>query len=355
MPPDSIAGLPVSHATRLVLTWLWIRATLVDGLAFAATTKAAIARLTQQDERSVRRQIDALEQGGHLRSGRVMVAGKWRRGWELLEQNRTEESCSDPPVLSSFTGPPGPKRTEESGFREPDPPVRTGPTGPNRTEEAGTGTRTEESEPDRGVRKNRTHRSGLRGGFGGGDANSHLPTAEIMAPQLQRASTGAMGEVDRLKEWRTYGGDPDGLGPWPKIQIGNRQRDPIRMPIAKAIELVESGVTAIQVHRVVHRLAEAIESGGFRSSTSDDPWRGTLVFSGHFDTLTEDVDRHLAALERRRTEAAVAEKARQEAASTAEGAHDEHRAGAALLEQSDAMRRLVGLAEGEPASGSGGR
>jgi hypothetical protein len=106
------------------------------------------------------------------------------------------------------------------------------------------------------------------------------PKAELRNRAAQIA--GPAGEKARLVEWRTYGGDPDGLGPWPAPQPPHGPAL-AQLTLAKADTVLASGRTAQDVHRLVHRLGAMVAAGAFPPTEH----RAQYVFSGFFESVEQ--------------------------------------------------------------------
>lgn len=105
--------------------------------------------------------------------------------------------------------------------------------------------------------------------------SDHERAAQIPTRQNPRAGT----DIAMLAQWRTYGGDTDGLGKWPTPKAPDGTVLPQLTIPTRLCEVLQSGRTAEQVHRVVHILGRMVEAGALPKGDH----RGAYVFSGHYE------------------------------------------------------------------------
>lgn len=108
------------------------------------------------------------------------------------------------------------------------------------------------------------------------------PKADLRKRASQIA--GPAGEKACLVEWRTYGGDPDGLGPWPKPKPPHGP-ELAQLTLAKVDVVLAHGRTALEVHRLVHDLGRMIAAGAYPPTEH----RAQYVFSGYFESVEQRV------------------------------------------------------------------
>src|SRR5690606_12491258 len=95
--------------------------------------------------------------------------------------------------------------------------------------------------------------------------------AQIGGPTVEKA---------RLVEWRTHGGDPDGLGPWPRPKPPHGP-ELAQLTLAKVDLPLSHGRTAVEVHRLVHDLGRMVVAGAYPPTEH----RAQYVFSGYFESV----------------------------------------------------------------------
>jgi hypothetical protein len=126
--------------------------------------------------------------------------------------------------------------------------------------------------------------------------------AQIPTRQNPRAGT----DIAILAQWRTYGGDTEGLGPWPTPITPDGTTLPQLTIPTRLCEVIQSGRTAEQVHRLVHTLGAMVEAGALPKQDH----RGSYVFSGHYEGFEQRALDWQAAQARKAEEAAQAELSR---------------------------------------------
>lgn len=108
------------------------------------------------------------------------------------------------------------------------------------------------------------------------------PRAELRKRAAQIG--GPAGEKALLAEWRTYGGDPEGLGPWPKPKPPHGP-ELAQLTLAKVDVVLAHGRTALELHRLVHDLGRMIVAGAYPPTEH----RAQYVFSGYFESVEQRV------------------------------------------------------------------
>lgn len=104
-------------------------------------------------------------------------------------------------------------------------------------------------------------------------------------------------DFELLAQWRVYGGDPDGLGPWPRPAPPGGRPLPQLALSAKVHDRLCEGHAARDLHRLTHLLGARVVAGDY----PPDRHRGGLVWSGYLESiLAESEAWHAAQLERER-------------------------------------------------------
>src|SRR5690606_20380221 len=82
----------------------------------------------------------------------------------------------------------------------------------------------------------------------------------------------------------THGGDPDGLGPWPRPKPPHGP-ELAQLTLAKVDLPLSHGRTAVEVHRLVHDLGRMVVAGAYPPTEH----RAQYVFSGYFESVEQRV------------------------------------------------------------------
>lgn len=320
--PRGLYALPVSFGARSLLALLW---SFAGSDSFVWPSRRKLAEMIGVDPRSLRRMLRSLEEVGALQEGREWRGGYVRAGWWLVaapadgeagDSDSTEGELGDEgqgeaqgglEVTEADEGDVAEEERDVVGVgglgegevgrgaedeAEDRAVRRRGPGGPGR--EGVQRTRASEEE-DRHVQRRgpsspreRTVRSSRRNQEPA--RTNHEPSARDRDGRGEHERRHGEGdeesdvddELRALARWRTKGGDPEGLGPWPEAVTLNGVTLPRLAFRRKELrERLGEGRTAMEVHRAVHGFAELVRAGVLAVEN----WRAPYCFAGFFDGL----------------------------------------------------------------------
>lgn len=391
--PRGLYGLPVSFGARSLLGLLW---SFAGSDTFVWPSRRRLAEMLGVDPRSLRRMLRSLEEVGALQESKERRGGYVRAGWWLVAAPVVEAGKAgkagggegDGEDEGAEEGERGEERPRERGERgegalglevietdegdadedardvvgvgelgEREAVVERGAAGEGAdravrrrglVRPGGEGvqrTRASEEE-DRAVRaggpsspRGRTVRSSRRNQEPA--RTNHEPSAwdGDGRGELERARRGSDEEPDvedelrTLARWRTEGGDPQGLGPWPEaVTPKGVTLPPLAFRRKELRARLGEGRSAIEVHRAVHGFAELVRAGVLAVEN----WRAPYCFAGFFDGLVVAV-RQLEA--KQQLEVATHQGVSDHEGGEANGVSPE--AMAAAYAESEALRSMV--------------
>ncbi len=397
--PRGLYGLPVSFGARSLLGLLW---SFAGSDTFVWPSRRRLAEMLGVDPRSLRRMLRSLEEVGALQESKERRGGYVRAGWWLVAAPVVEAGKAgkagggegDGEDEGAEEGERGEERPRERGERgegalglevietdegdadedardvvgvgelgEREAVVERGAAGEGAdravrrrglVRPGGEGvqrTRASEEE-DRAVRaggpsspRGRTVRSSRRNQEPA--RTNHEPSAwdGDGRGELERARRGSDEEPDvedelrTLARWRTEGGDPQGLGPWPEaVTPKGVTLPPLAFRRKELRARLGEGRSAIEVHRAVHGFAELVRAGVLAVEN----WRAPYCFAGFFDGLVVAV-RQLEA--KRQREIAARPRVSDDESNEATGVSMDTMA--AVYAGSESLRSMVGVMQEE--------
>lgn len=332
--PRDLYALPVSFGARSLLGLLW---SFGGSDLFVWPSRRKLAEMLGVDPRSLRRMLRKLEEVGAIEESRERRGRYVREGWWLVEvpaglggegdgeevgaeeelgdegqgeavsddvlewvepiEDDVGEDASDVGGVGDLDGVDERARGEVAE-NEDRTVRRSGPVGPGGKGVQRTGVSEEE---DRTVRRGgprspsrRTVRSPRR--------NQEPPGTNQEPCVRDRAGRGQLGpphgdgedepdvgdELRALARWRSDGGDPEGLGPWPEAVAPDGTALPRLALRRKNLRArLSEGHSAVEVHRAVHGFAALVGAGVLAVEN----WRAPYCFAGFFDGLLVEVRR----------------------------------------------------------------
>lgn len=396
--PRGLYGLPVSFGARSLLGLLW---SFAGSDTFVWPSRRRLAEMLGVDPRSLRRMLRSLEEVGALQESKERRGGYVRAGWWLVAAPVVEAGKAgkagggegDGEDEGAEEGERGEERPRERGERgegalglevietdegdadedardvvgvgelgEREAVVERGAAGEGAdravrrrglVRPGGEGvqrTRASEEE-DRAVRaggpsspRGRTVRSSRRNQEPA--RTNHEPSAwdGDGRGELERARRGSDEEPDvedelrTLARWRTEGGDPQGLGPWPEaVTPKGVTLPPLAFRRKELRARLGEGRSAIEVHRAVHGFAELVRAGVLAVEN----WRAPYCFAGFFDGLVVAVRQ----LEAKQQRGAMAQQRLSDEGCEARGVSTD--AMIAAYAESESLRSMVEVAQAE--------
>lgn len=385
--PRALYGLPVSFGARSLLGLLW---SFAGSDAFVWPSRRKLADMLGVDPRSLRRMLRCLEEVGALEESKEWRGGHVRVGWWLVAAP-AERGTGGRVGAERELGEEGVRQDEiEDGFEVVDP--EEGDVGGDKDDVVGVGEfgegegvdrNAEVEAEDRAVRwSGRTGPEGVvvqrtraseeedcavrergpsspRGRTVRSPRRNQEPARTNQEPSVrnrdgrgehERARGGGDEDPDvedelrALARWRTDGGDPEGLGPWPEAVAANGvSLPPLAFRRKELRARLGEGRSAIDVHRAVHGFAELVRAGVLAVEN----WRAPYCFAGFFDGLVVAVRQLEAKREAQRQRQAIAQQGGSDQDdSDPPGVSTD--AMVAAYAESDSLRSMVDVAKSGP-------